>query len=301
MSTQAEKQFAKRIKSWKDAYCDDTTGIRRTLEDMLEEYAAFVMVSSIVRLASQRNRTDEDSINPMLFDLVATGYWSRLLLGVRRLLDKGPISGSKGVNSFRSLLSDVRVCRAQLNRRVYVEVLRQARYDVADLEAEDYASFKAGRSKAIWAHPARAESYAAHSTFDFLSDTNPENRSPDDLISEEVFERIENRVSALDKIAIHVDKHVAHSGTAESRKGHDLEDFDIRDAQATLRELTIIATFIGDFFTGGSGITLAALLGDRFDGLDKPLVETADLPKLRENWMAIDREVARWALEYKDL
>jgi hypothetical protein len=301
MGAQADKQLLIRIQRWKEAYNDDTTGIRRTLEDMIEEYAAFVTVSSIVRLSAKRHREDDVPLNQMLFDLVASGFWSRLLLGVRKLLDKGPISGPIGVNSLRSLLQDVRECHRSLNRRVYVEGLRMARYDLATLDTENTEKLRDARGKPVWGDPALTRSTAAHAAFDFLSKIDREQRSAEDIISEDILDQLEARLTKLDNIGDHVSKHVAHSGNAESRKGHDLENFDIRDAKEALKALTQVAGLVGDWFAGGSGIGLATLIGDRFEGLDKPLVASADLNELEENWRSIDRDVNTWAIRPEDL
>ncbi|WP_442879873.1 AbiU2 domain-containing protein [Aurantimonas sp. E1-2-R+4] len=88
---QRSKQQIERIARWREAFCDDTTGIHKTVQDLLWNYAAFRTTVKILRLANER-RDERAPLNQMLFNLISEGYWSSLLLGTRRLLDKAPLS-----------------------------------------------------------------------------------------------------------------------------------------------------------------------------------------------------------------
>lgn len=113
-------QHDQHIAAWRDAFRDETTGIHRAIQDLLWNYAAFRTTVRIVRLANEK-RGSRPPLNQMMFNLVSEGYWSSLLLGTRRLLDKAPIKGPKGVYSIRSVVNDVKASQNWLTRRIYVE------------------------------------------------------------------------------------------------------------------------------------------------------------------------------------
>lgn len=300
MSTQAEQQLKLRIDTWREAFNDETTGILRTVNDLLWNYAAFRTAIRIVFLAN-KNRHEKPPINQMMFDLIASGYWSSLLLGVRRLLDKGHLKGDQGVYSIRAVLNDIKASRTKLSRRVYVEVLRDCRYDLTKLEEEQRETLKAAKGKPVWGDPALTQSQTAHQHFDFLSGISADNRSPNDLISEDIFERLESRLVALNRISDHVSSHLAHAGNRESRQDKLLDEFDIRDSREALKELVQVAHLVGVWFANEGGAGLATYIGDQFEGLDYPLVSPEDLSDLQENWAATRRDVDSWHMKADDL
>ena len=284
-----------RIAAWRDAFTDDRTGIHRTIQDLLWNYAAFHTTVRIVRLAND-TRGARTPLNQMIFNLVAEGFWSSLLLGTRRLLDRGNIQGMKGVYSIRSVVKDVAACQPWLNRRVYVEQVLSAQYDLERLQQEQHEALIAAKGRPVWGDPELTKSEAAHRHFDSLSGVLPTQRSSSDLISPATFTRIEARLVELDRIAEHVSSHVAHAGNKQSRENKELDNFDIRDAHATLKQLKEIADLIGVWFANEGGAGLATYLGDQFAGLDHPLIETVELSDLEEQWRLLDREIAEWSI-----
>ncbi len=289
-----------RIAAWRDAFTDETTGIHRTIQDLLWNYAAFRTTVRIVLLANN-TRGARAPLNQMIFNLVAEGFWSSLLLGTRRLLDRGNIQGMKGVYSIRSVVKDVEVCQPWLNRRVYVEQVLGAQYDLDRLQQEQQEALIAAKGRAVWGDPGLTKSEAAHRHFDSMSGVLPTQRSSSDLISPATFTRIEARLVELDRIADHVSSHVAHAGNKQSRKNKELDNFDIRDAHAALKKLKEIADLVGVWFANEGGAGLATYLDDQFAGLDHPLIETAELADLEEQWRSLDREIAGWSIGPDDL
>lgn len=293
-------QYDQRIAAWRDAFQDETTGIHRTIRDLLWNYAAFRTTVRIVRLANEKRGT-RPPLNQMIFNLVSEGFWSSLLLGTRRILDKAPINGPKGVYSIRSVVNDVGASRGWLNRQIYVEKVLNAHYDLDRLLQEQHDSLVAAKGRPVWGDPELMKSEAAHQHFDVLSGVSPSQRSPGDLISPTVLAKIETRLSDLDQIAAHVSSHVAHAGNKQSRQDKGLGDFDIRDAEKTLRRLKEIPDLVGVWFANEGGAGLSTYLGDQFDGLDHAVVDTADLADLAEQWRLIDREIAGWSIRPEDL
>ncbi len=293
-------QYDQRIAAWRDAFQDETTGIHSIIRGLLWNYTAFRTTVLIVRLANEKGGA-RPPLNQMIFNLVSEGFWSGLLLGTRRLLDKAPINGPKGVYSIRSVVSDVGASRGWLNRQIYVEKVLNAQYDLDRLLQEQHDSLLAAKGRPVWGDPELMKSEAAHRHFDVLSGVSPSERGPGDLISPAVLAKIEVRLADLDRIAEHVNSHVAHAGNKQSRHNKYLGDFDIRDAQETLRRLKEVADLVGVWFANEGGAGLATYLGDQFDGLDHAVVDTDDLADLEEQWRLIDREIAGWSIGPEDL
>lgn len=289
-----------RIRRWREAFNDDTTGIHKTVQDLLWNYAAFQTTVQIVRLASEQQ--DEGATpNQMLFNLICEGYWSNLLLGTRRLLDNDALKGPKGVYSIRSVVKDVEVSRGWLNRKMYVEKVQNAEYDNMRLRLETDRDL-ATANVPVWTSNELGLSDAAHKYFDELSGVAPPNRSSDDLIDPAIFIKIEARLASLDKIADHATTHVAHSGNEESRNiKKELENFGTQEARAALKQLKEVSTLIGVWFANEGSAGLATFLGDQFEGLDQPIVRSSDIQKLEEHWQAMDSEIAKWNISAEKL
>ncbi|MER8646712.1 hypothetical protein [Mesorhizobium sp. M1252] len=306
MGKQADDNLLRRISNWKLAYTDDTTGILIALEDMLWDHAAFRTAIRIVALANRRRLvelpgSDASSLNQMLFDLLAKGYWSSLLLGTRKLLDPHPLYGVRGVYSLRAILDDVKACRSRLTRRIYVEHLRMCRYDLDALRQENREALKAAAGKAIWGDPALTLSEICHRDFDYLSGVKEADRSEADLIDTAVIVLIEKRLADLSRISDHASTHIAHAGNAESRLGKGIDDFDIRDAREVLKALKEVGDLIGLWFANGGISTLAIYQGNQFEGLNIAPVSEADLPELDANWDLIDQDIASWRIKPEEL
>jgi hypothetical protein len=298
VSSQRDVNLKARIDRWRDAFRDKTTGIHRTLDDLIWKYAAFRTAIRIVKLANDK-RSTEPQINQMLFELISDGYWSSLLLGIRRLLDSSSgLNGKRGVYSLRSVISDIEACRSQITRRVYVEWVCDAEYDLDRLRDENDAALRAAAraGKTIWRDPALTKSAASHAQFDILSGVVEPNRQADDLIDASILSRVEVRLAKLDTIAEYVSSHVAHAGNSESRQGKTLDEFDIRDARAALMELKQVADLVGMWFADEGGSGLATFIGDQFEGLDKPLIAASERADLEDQWREIERDVATWSL-----
>ncbi len=187
-------QHDQHIATWRDAFRDETTGIHRTIQDLLWNYAAFRTTVRIVRLANEK-RGSRPPLNQMMFNLVSEGYWSSLLLGTRRLLDKAPINGPKGVYSIRSVVNDVKASQNWLTSRIYVEKVLDAQYDLDRLHQEQHDHLVAAKGRPVWGDPELMKSQAAHRHFDVLSGVSPSGRNPSDLISATVLEKIETRLA----------------------------------------------------------------------------------------------------------
>lgn len=288
-----------RIESWRTAFSDETTGIHRTLDDLIWQYACFRVVIRIVYIANQKRDPDHHPLNKMVFDMIAGGYWARLLIAIRRLLDPLAIGGERGVYSLRSVIKDIETCAHKITRRIYVEAIWDADYDVQALEAAHWEELR--KHTFVWGDRRLTNSRMAHEHFDFLSGTTSENRSEGDILNVGFLQRAEARLARLDSIKDHVTVHLAHSGNTNSREGKVLDNFGMSEARECLKELKEVADLIGMWFCRASGAGLAVFQGDIFEGLDIAMIETDKIPELDKVWREIDRDVATWHLDRDQL
>ena len=133
-----------------------------------------------------------------------------------------------------------------------------------------------------------------HLAFDWLSGSAADTRTPDDLIREEVFASLENRLKRLDGLIEHVNVHVAHAATEFSRTGRVLEGWSLDDAKQAIKELAEVAQFAGEWFChSGVGTILPHPQFDVFAHIDQPFF-AGDTQPLYETWSRLEREIEDW-------
>ncbi|KAF1724330.1 hypothetical protein [Pseudoxanthomonas japonensis] len=284
-----------RVEAWKQAFEGDEQAVLPTLVNFAWNYAAFMTVVQIVRDAPQ-DEAGRMKLNSMVLDLLAGGYWANAILAIRRLVDRGPFKGKRGVNSLWALLQDIKASRDNLTRTVYVETIAGLPYDYEEIR-DKYWEF-------VYAQPPggvnvprelRYEpSEQRHEEFDWLSGVAADARSPDDLIREDVFSRMEERLGQLDQVADHATIFFAHAATKASRQGRVIDKWGPNEAKQSLQQVAEVAEFVGRWFCfTGIGDILPTAQYDQFEFLDQPLWQ-GERARLQEQWDAFGEEVGQW-------
>lgn len=284
-----------RIELWKRIYETDANAITQTLSRMAWDLAAFTCLVEMVRQAPDHG--EGKRLNGMYLDMLATGFWSSTMQGVRKLAETMPINGPRGVCSLGGLIQDAKAARNRLTREIFVR-------DIAGLEY-NYEATRAKHLEFVLAQPSGGAfwvprelhyepSEQRHALFDWLSGTTPGTSSPADLIREEVFDRLEQRLSQLEGVVEHVNVEIAHAATQASREGRVLERWGLTDAKAAIKELAELAELVGNWFCfSGIGTVLPTPQFNQFEHLEQPLFggNAADLQTL---WDGLDREMGQW-------
>lgn len=288
-----------RIDAWRNAFDRDENAVLPTLVNYAWNYSAFAAIAKAVELCPS-DETGGKPLNFMMLDLLRSSYWGSAVLAIRRLVDAGPLAGPLGVSSLRSILNDVKACRNRLTRRVYVEEISGLPYNYEVVRRDSWEYLLAnGQNGAIWIprdlqpEPSRQR----HIEFDFLCHVTPGDSSPDDLISWDIFDRLEARLAEVDRIAEHATVYFAHASTAESRRGRHLDTFGPTDARAALKLLTETAELIGRWFLfEGVGSILPHPQYDQFAHLDRPILLGHDTTPLQLQWDEFAEEVGTWPM-----
>lgn len=287
-----------RIELWKRVYDTDDNAITKALSKMAWDLAAYSCLVEVVRQAPGEELRKH--LNGMFLEMMATGFWSHTMQGIRRVAERLTIHGQYGVCSLGGLIQDVRAVREQLTREVFVR-------DIPALEY-NYEATRARHWDFVWARHAAGEKGAPwdprdlkhgpaqqrHAEFDWLSGTTPGNSRPDDLIRPEVFDALEQRLRTLESVAEHVTTQIAHAATEASRQGRVLDQWGLVDAKEAIKQLAQVAELVGNWFCfSGIGTMLPNPLFDQFEYLDQPLF-TGDTRDLQGVWDALSEEIGNW-------
>ena len=294
-----------RIALWKHAFDVDDNGVSPTLSQLAWNVAAFSCIAEAVRHAPDAPDGGK-CLNELTIELLASGFWSSTMLTVRRLVDRAhPLQGRHGVCSIGAIVNDVRSVRRRLTRRRYVEDIAGAAYNYELIRRRhwEYLERQSGAG-VVWIPRDLDEtpSELRHAEFDWLSGTTPGTSSDVDVIRDEVFDRLEARLSRLDGVVEHATLHFAHAATEASRAGRVLDGWGLEQARACLQEVAQVAELVGRWFCGsGIGNVLPAPQFDVFEYLDVPLF-TGDTAVLQATWHSLAEEAGRWhAVDHEDL
>ena len=284
-----------RIQAWKQAFEGDEQAILPTLVNFTWNYAAYSTVIQIVRQAPE----DDDGrkkLNSMVLDLLAGGYWANAILAIRRLVDRGPFNGPRGVNSLWALIQDVKANRENLTREVYVETIAGLPYEYEIIRDRYWEFVKAQPPgvvrvpRDLWYEPSEQR----HEEFDWLSGVASDLRSRNDLVRADIFTRLESRLGRLDQVANHATIYFAHAATEASRQGRVLDKWGPNEAKESLQRVAEVAEFVGRWFCfSGIGDILPTAQYDQFEFLDQPLWHGKRV-QLQEQWNSFGEEVGRW-------
>lgn len=286
-----------RLDLWRRALDSDPQSIRRQLTQLAWDLASFRAIVRMIR----EHRPDEDGevpLNGNVMSMLRDGFWTSTFLAFRRLVDTYGLDGSKGVYSLHSVLTDIERHRDAITRRNFIEAISGLPYDPGPVEQAhwDYVLAQPP-NQAHWI-PRELDAtpiHLRHAQFDFLSGKHPDDRDPDDRIQARVFERLHARIASSEAIAEHVNVHYAHASTPESRQTRGLQQWNLDEAEAALKNLAETAELISRWFINEPlGPILATPQFDQFRHLDRPLMPTADMTPLQEEWDAFGDRSERW-------
>lgn len=283
-----------RAQLWKNIFQTDNNSILQQVSKLAWDLAAFTCFVEAIRRAP--GTEDGKRLNGMFVDMLASGFWSTTMQGVRNLAERGSIHGAHGVCSIGGLLEDIKSVRTQVTRRVFVEAIGETDYNYHLTNKQYWEWLQAGEPGAKWVPKQYHYELARqrHELFDWLSGATPGKSHPDDLIRKEVFVDLDERLKRLDAIVDHVNANIAHAATEASRQGRVLDKWSLEDAKSAIKELAQIAELVGTWFCRSSvGTVLPTAQFDQFAHLDQPIF-AGDINVLRDAWDTLDKEMSQW-------
>jgi len=108
---------------------------------------------------------------------------------------------------------------------------------------------------------------------------------------------LKSKLNKLDNIRKHVNKFIAHSATPESRQKMNADEIALTLERLWQAHKAICETATSIdlcLFTGAARSFLAIYEGDIFEYIDRPLITSDKVGKLREEWEKYQKETDSW-------
>jgi hypothetical protein len=243
--------------------------------------------------------------NGALHELIDDGFFNLNAMAIRRLLDKGPSSGPKGVNSLYGLIKDV-AAHAHLITRANVLEARGLEYDFQPIRQkaldDAWAERKARNTNASFiSGEGWAEAESWHRFMDKLCGVTSDNRSPSDVPGRGKFQSLLDELERRGRtVRGWVDKFAAHAASPESIQTLDADHQALSLAKLWLAERVVVrvANFVALYVVDGVNLGGVAIPQfDQFAHLDRPFIEPAALEPMEKAWAAHAKDIRsceRW-------
>jgi hypothetical protein len=249
---------------------DDRHSINNQVARILWDTAIFNTINEARRLAPEADAGGVQ-LNPMIHLFIDRNFFVSQAVAIRRLIDSGGVKGKRGVHSLCGLLDDM-TSHATLLRRDHM------------LRAENHDLCGAGLREL---------------SIDKMVGVEHTNRSSADTIRPGLFEYLKAELTArCEPLKQYVDKFIAHAATPDSRLTINADDINIlrKTLSEAQKRILQTATFLGTGILYETNISpLASDTGKKFLYIDRPLVQTADIPQLGKAWVDYQRKTDRWS------
>lgn len=279
---------------------DSKHAIWTQIISMLWSDAVFRTANEARLFANSKNRPSS-CLNDMLARFIDQGYVATQVLSIRKLTESQWNNPNKKIISLRHLIDDIKSHKSLITREIYIshdglpynpEAARQCHYDHVLANAEG----------GVWCGGLPTSGPDAfdttemmHGAFDKLSGKSASGRHRDDVITPDVFERLDGALqeSGWKDIVEFGNKFVAHAADEYSRsllhngqQGITLNK--LSQCHSMICRVTS-AIYEKILWQGGHGLFPTPQF-NQFEQLDAPYIDTEELEKLREFW---DNHVAK--------
>lgn len=282
---------------------NDENSIFQQIYRMVWDAAIFRLILKSRQITATEN-PENPPINGHLHSFIDRCFFYSQAASIRRVIDpRSGLVGVRGVYSLGALINDISNRRSDLTRELFFQ-LRLLPYDYSKIQdaEREFVLQQVSKSDEGFMVPPEYDWELikdAHVTFDRLSNTNPQDRKPSDIIHERVLPLLLKRVESCIAIARHVDKYVAHSATPESRFSENVKDKQITfkhiwDAHQAIYE---VAEFLSSALFSESHVPLAWESPFLYQYWDSPLLDHNQIPMLQETFMDFRKETDCWRLD----
>lgn len=279
-----DENLSESWKLWRECLLgDDSNTIFSQISNMVWDSAIFRLF-----LESRQNQIREHKglpgLNVRLHRFIDWNFFVAQTTSIRRLLDRHGLHGNKGVYSLRALLKDISNRRENLTRKAFLDLLGLPyEYSRESNYPDEFVWFDIGDT---------------HQRFDRLSGKTPTNRTPIDLISDKVFDKLRNMLDSCNPIVKYVDKYIAHSATPESRIVDNANEIKITLDHIWVTHQTIfqVAAFLSGSLFSQDFSPLPWESPDMFETANIPVVETNRVSDFEKVWKKYRDGTELWRL-----
>ena len=280
---------------------EDAHSISAQLYGMLWDYALFLTVNELRRLAAEQPEEGVGFNGPVL-RLFDAGFATTQATAIRRLIEKPKKDPKWAVISLRSLLKDIRDNAHLLTRENHV-CYDGLPYDFEKLRQEWQSSLVAdGKGSHTGTLPTNGPkawpmSEMVHKNFDRLAQVDSENRERFDQIGVEILDVLEQQLDKCEDVKKYVDKFIAHAATPESRDGltEDQKALTLERLDSSHKIIYQVTSFIeGSLLWESTPGGLPVPQYDHLVNLDKSWASTTNLEVARKKWGEVEKKISSW-------
>jgi hypothetical protein len=246
------------------------------------------------------------SRNNMIGNFIDTLFWKDQMLSIRKLIDK-PKGNDKQVVSIKRLIIDIQKNKNIITRENYI-CHDGVVYDWERDRNNHYSSMEIGTCQDTTMNELPSHGFGSfytseyrHKIFDSLSGKIKNNRSRNDDISDDYFDKICKNIKGIDicNIEKFVNKRIAHMGDP-SHNANLLSQSDlpgvatVHDAIRRLYETALQLSLQVIGFAEFQPLPLPKLPGVFLNGLENPWIAASRLGDLRSFWERKASEIDQW-------
>jgi hypothetical protein len=280
---------------------EDPHSISRQISSMLWDYALFLAINELRRLADSEPHK-EVGFNGPVIRLFDAGFATTQAVAIRRLIEKPKKNPKWAVISLRRVLKEIKDNLHLMTRGNYVcyDGLPYDYNSVHDKWFQSLPKTKSGvHSGSLPA--SRPDDFPmserVHKNFDKLAQVNPKNRARNDVIRREILDHLDSELTKCENVKKYVDKFIAHAAAPETITSLSEEEKGLTLDRLESCHMTIyqVASFISGQLLWESNLGgLPVPQYDHLKYLDKTWTTSNNLVKAHEKWNEYKKEVSKW-------
>ncbi len=274
---------------------DDPNSILQHITLAIWDTAIFRIIFEGRKLYVEQN-PQSPKISGFLHSFIDRNYFLVQCAFIRRLTDKSSLTGNLGVYSLRALIDDMREYKTEFTREEYLR-LRNMAYDYSEIRKKEEEFFRNQHQGTVFFVPSEFDWQSieeAHQIFDRLAGVSSASREPSDLVADQVFIRLQERLSYCLHIKKYVDKYFAHSASPESRSTYLESEISLNQLWEAQKILFEVAEFISIVLFSQSNMALAIENPGFFEFWDVPLVGENSIYLVRSTLENYRKETENW-------
>jgi hypothetical protein len=253
----------------------DRHSITNQILDMVWDDTVYRTYNEARRL-SAKTKNPKTGLAGTLIELIDVTFTMSQIMAIRRLVDSSEWGTSKKVYSLPSLITEIERNKELYTRENYV-CYDGLPYEETDLELQQ-----------------ERINLSRHKNYDYLSGTNQNSRTRNDIISDKIFNELKMLLGKTELIRSYSNKFIAHAAAPENRTKieEELKALTLRYFEECYEAIIKVGKLIQVLVDKFMSADLAAPQFDQLENWEKPLVTKADKNKLytfwRERWKYFD-------------
>ena len=272
--------FRRKRAEWKRCLIDDKYSVSRQIYHLLWNDTVFRTFNE-ARHLSIKDESGATGLNCPLINLLDEGFVSLQVMAIRRLSDPNFYDPHKAVISIRRLIDDIGDNLDLFTRENYI-----------CFEGTKYKGLSDEKDGINWFHWDQK-----HKNFDRLSGVSSSQRSRKDKLKKNIISSLRSELDSCKDLRTYANKFIAHTsdrlGKAKLTDNQKRITFNNLDGayKSIVKSSSFLAAIVlYEHQLGGIPIPQY----DQFKNIDKPVILTKNISKLRSYWAGRNKEVSSW-------